>query len=177
MNKIEFIVYLLYSHLDCNAFISLSSYNRYVNYIYSFSHLFNFSCSTCESEVPYDNVTDLSVLVHFEWNRNSPLKTRCFCSAAIQSLLIPEPFQSVLTSGACDNNENSTIYCAIPCITTSQNELSCDENCKAEACFVYGKMPYILSNQRQLYLLISGINCNTIKGHARELCDVLFTSK
>ena len=116
-------------------------------------------------------------MVHFEWNRNSPLETRCFCSTAIQSLLLPEPITSVLTSGVCDNNENATIYCAKPCIMASQNELSCDENCKDVACFVYGKMPYILSNQRQLYLLITGINCDTINGHARELCDVLFTSK
>ena len=116
-------------------------------------------------------------MVHFEWNHNSPLETRCFCSAAILSLLLPEPITSVLTSGVCDNNENSTIYCAKPCIMASQNELSCDENCKDIACFAYGKMPYILSNQMQLYVLINGINCDTVKGHARELCDVLFTSK
>ena len=118
-------------------------------------------------------------MVEFEWDRNSPLETRCFCSAAILSLLIPEPITSVLTSGVCDNNENATIHCAKPCIMASQNELSCDANCEAEAlaCFAYGKMPYILSNQRQLYLLITGINCDTIKGHASELCDVLFTSK
>ena len=116
-------------------------------------------------------------MVEFEWNAKLSLNKRCFCSAAILSLLIPEPITSVLTSYVCDNNENSTIYCAKPCIMASQNELSCDENCKDVACFVYGKMPYILSNQRQLYLLITGINCDTIEGHASELCDVLFTSK
>ena len=117
-------------------------------------------------------------MVHFEWNRNSPLEACCLCSTALLSLLIPEPFQSVLTSDVCDNNENATIYCAKPCIMASQNELSCDENCKDVACFVYGKMPYILSNQRQLYIFVTGINCDTIEGHASDLCPaVLFTSK
>ena len=117
-------------------------------------------------------------MVHFEWNYNTPIETRCFCSTALLSLLIPEPITSVLTSYVCNNNnEYATIYCAKPCIMASQNELSCDEDCKDVACFVYGKMPYILSNQRQLYLLTTGINCDTIKGHAIDLCDVLFTSK
>ncbi|XP_019858484.1 PREDICTED: insulin receptor-related protein-like [Amphimedon queenslandica] len=149
------------SMTDCSELISLSNYT-----------------STCESEVPYDNVTDLSVVVHFDWNPYLPLEARCYCSAALLSLLIPEPITSVLTSYPCTNNENATIYCFKSCITESQNEVSCNdnENCKDEACFVYGKMPYILSNQRQLYILSTGINCGTIGGHAWELCAVLFAT-
>ncbi|XP_019858521.1 PREDICTED: uncharacterized protein LOC109586752 [Amphimedon queenslandica] len=150
------------STTDCSEFISLSNYN-----------------STCESEVPYDNVTDLSVVVHFDWNPYLPLEARCYCSAALLSLLIPEPITSVLTSYPCADNENATIYCSKPCIHELQNEVSCDdnENCKDLACFMYGKMPYILSNQRQLYILVTGINCDTIGGHALDLCRaVLFAS-
>uniref|UniRef100_A0A1X7VRC7 Protein kinase domain-containing protein n=1 Tax=Amphimedon queenslandica TaxID=400682 RepID=A0A1X7VRC7_AMPQE len=141
---------------DCSEFISLSNYN-----------------STCESEVPYDNVVNVSVMVHFDWNAKSSLHKRCYCSSALLSLLIPT---SVLTSDVCDNNENATIYCSKPCINESKNELACHENCEDLACFMYGKMPYIILNQRQLYILVTGINCKTIEGHATELCAVLFST-
>ena len=113
-------------------------------------------------------------MVHLDWNAKAALDKRCYCSSALQSLLIPT---SVFTANLCDNDENSTIHCSKPCIDESQNELACDKKCGDLACFMYGKMPYILSNQMQLYLLVTGINCVTIKEHAQELCNVLFASK
>ena len=118
--------------------------------------------------------------MHFDWNPNLPIGIRCYCSTGLLSLLIPEPITSVLTANVCNSNENATIYCSKPCITESQNKVSCDdETCKEDkACFVYGKMPYILSNQRQLYIFATGINCDTIEGHASDICPaVLFTSQ
>ena len=134
--------------------------------------------------VPYHNTTEMSIEVLFNWKSESGVDTRCFCSAAVLSLLLSNSNPAlVLSSDVCDNEkENATIYCAEPCTSTA-DEVSCKENPDCSnpddklLCFVYGKKAHLLPNQWQVYLLISGISCDTISDHASELCNVLFESK